>query len=110
MDLSLPAIRVSNLTRELGGVLAVNSVSFEARFGSILGILGPNGAGKTTLLRMLSGLLLPSEGDLEICGRRAPGDIEALKRQVGFLTGTMKLYGALTPEESLSYLGTLRQM
>ncbi|HUP57875.1 MAG TPA: ATP-binding cassette domain-containing protein [Bdellovibrionota bacterium] len=110
MDSGLPAIRASELTRELGGVLAVNSVSFEARFGQILGILGPNGAGKTTLLRMLSGLLVPSLGVLEICGRRSPDELTAIKKEVGFLTGTMKLYGTLTPVESLNYLGTLRRM
>src|SRR4051812_2868246 len=110
MDSGLSAIRATELTRELGGALAVNSVTFEARFGRILGILGPNGAGKTTLLRMLSGLLVPSEGSLEICGRRSPDELQAIKREVGFLTGTMKLWGALTPLESLEYLGALRRM
>jgi sodium transport system ATP-binding protein len=110
MDSGLPAIRVSSVTREMSGVLAVNSVSFEARFGSILGVLGPNGAGKTTLLRMLAGLLIPSAGTLEVCGRRSPDELAAIKREVGFLTGTMRLYAALTPLESLEFLGAMRRM
>src|SRR6185295_14633138 len=92
------------------GVLAVNSISFEARYGSILGVLGPNGAGKTTLLRMLSGLLVPSAGTLEVCGRQSPSELGAIKKEVGFLTGTMRLYSALSPLESLEFLGGLRQM
>jgi sodium transport system ATP-binding protein len=110
MDPGIPAVRVSRLTRELGGVLAVNDVSFQARFGGILGVLGPNGAGKTTLLRMLAGLLVPSEGELEICGHRSPEDLARIKQEVGFLTGTMRLYAALTPLESLAFLGGLRGM
>jgi sodium transport system ATP-binding protein len=94
----------------MGGVVAVNQVAFNARFGSILGVLGPNGAGKTTLLRMLAGLLVPSDGVLEVCGRRSPDELPAIKREVGFLTGTMRLYSALTPLESLQFLGAMRGM
>jgi branched-chain amino acid transport system ATP-binding protein len=63
-------LRVTNLTRAFGGLLAVNNVSFEIGQGDIYGLIGPNGAGKTTVINMLSGLLAPSSGTIELDGRR----------------------------------------
>ncbi|MBI3558727.1 MAG: ATP-binding cassette domain-containing protein [Deltaproteobacteria bacterium] len=104
------AIRAQNLARELAGVQAVKNITFEARFGSIVGLLGPNGAGKTTTLRILAGLLAPSQGTVEICGLRLPENQSAIKRQVGFLTSGMRLYDAFSPIESMAYFGSLHEL
>jgi ABC-2 type transport system ATP-binding protein len=63
-----PAIRAQRLTKRFDKVLAVDSVSFEVPQGSIVALLGSNGAGKTTTLTMLLGLLLPTEGAIEVLG------------------------------------------
>jgi branched-chain amino acid transport system ATP-binding protein len=63
-------LRVRELTRAFGGLVAVNRVSFEIRRGEIYGLIGPNGAGKTTVINMLSGLLPPTSGSIEFAGQR----------------------------------------
>ena len=57
-------LKVNNLTKDFGGVRAVDNVSFEVKKGEILSIIGPNGAGKTTLFNMLTGLLKPTKGSI----------------------------------------------
>jgi len=61
-------LKVENLTKRFGGLVAVNGVSFEVRKGEILGIIGPNGAGKTTLFNLISGVYKPDEGRIVFDG------------------------------------------
>ncbi|GIW21126.1 MAG: ABC transporter ATP-binding protein [Candidatus Sericytochromatia bacterium] len=103
-------IKVKNLTKSFNDFIAVNNISFEVNKGSIYGLLGPNGAGKTTTLRMIAGLLKPSSGDIEICNFNRDTNLNDLKRNIGFLTGSTSLYGRLTPIEILNYFGTLNFM
>jgi branched-chain amino acid transport system ATP-binding protein len=63
-------LKVSDLTRAFGGLVAVNNVSFEIGRGEIYGLIGPNGAGKTTVINMLSGLLPPISGTIEFDDKR----------------------------------------
>lgn len=62
MPVEAPILSVENLTKRFGGLIAVNSLTFEVERGEVLGIIGPNGAGKTTLTNVVSGLYTPSEG------------------------------------------------
>ncbi len=55
-------LKVENLSKHFGGLMAVHRVSFEIREGEIVGLIGPNGAGKTTVFNLISGLLDPDEG------------------------------------------------
>ena len=61
-------IQVQDLTKKYGDFTAVDHVSFEVEKGTMLGFLGVNGAGKTTVINMLSTLLTPDEGTVQICG------------------------------------------
>ncbi|MCC6311091.1 MAG: ABC transporter ATP-binding protein [Trueperaceae bacterium] len=61
-------LRATGLSKSFGGLVAVKDVSFEAAPGEIFAIIGPNGAGKTTLLNLVSGLLTPTSGRLELLG------------------------------------------
>ena len=65
---ALPVVLARDLTRRYGDRVAVDHLNLEVRAGELYGFLGPNGAGKTTTLRMLTGLLLPSEGEVTIAG------------------------------------------
>ena len=58
------ALKVRNLTRNFGDLIAVDNLSLEIRKGEIFGLLGPNGAGKTTTINMICGLLPPSGGSI----------------------------------------------
>ncbi len=59
-------IKVTNLSKRIGKVQALDGLSFSAEDGMITGLLGPNGAGKTTCLRTVFGLLKPDEGIAEV--------------------------------------------
>jgi branched-chain amino acid transport system ATP-binding protein len=65
-----PALRTSGLGKHFGGVRAVTDVSLALERGARHAIVGPNGAGKTTLINLLTGMLLPSEGDVFLDGDR----------------------------------------
>ena len=62
-------LKVSNITKTFGGIVAVNNVSFEIRKGETLGFIGPNGAGKSTVVNVLTGNLTADSGEIEMEGR-----------------------------------------
>lgn len=86
---------------------SVRDVSFQTRSGEVLGLLGPNGAGKTTVLRMLSGVLTPDRGRIEIGGQDWQHQPEQMRHQIGFLSASTSLYQRFTVEENLHYFGVL---
>lgn len=87
-------VRVEDVSKWYGNVVAVNSVSFALRPG-ITGLLGPNGAGKSTLLHMLSGFLAPSNGSISVLGQPTVGN-EAIYRSIGLVPEREAVYGFLT--------------
>ena len=66
-------VRIQDLTKRFGGLIAVNDVSFDVEEGEILSVIGPNGAGKSTLFNLISGLDRPSAGDVVYRGRSLAG-------------------------------------
>ncbi|WP_444994577.1 ABC transporter ATP-binding protein [Aliikangiella sp. IMCC44359] len=89
---------------------AVRDVSFHCNAGEVLGLLGPNGAGKTTSLRMLSTALQPTEGKIVINGEDVIAQPVAMRKRIGFLSGTTSLYHRLTVRENVEYFGRLHGM
>jgi len=92
-------IRVTDLRRSFGPVVAVDGVSFEVNQGEVFGLLGPNGAGKTTTVEMLEGLTRPDSGRVEVLGFDAWRDGAALKQRIGVQLQTAALYPNLTVTE-----------
>jgi sodium transport system ATP-binding protein len=86
---------------------AVAGISFECRPGRIFSLLGPNGAGKTTTLRMISTMLKPTSGSIEVDGFDAVREPQAVRKRLGFLTGSTKLYHRLTATELVRYYADL---
>ena len=86
---------------------AVHDLSFECRPGEIFSLLGPNGAGKTTTLRMLSTIIKPTEGSIEIGGINAITHPNEARSKIGFLTGSTGLYARLNAHELIDYFATL---
>ncbi|MCX6054866.1 MAG: ABC transporter ATP-binding protein [Chloroflexi bacterium] len=72
MDIK-PMLKVDNLTKKFGNLIAVNHASFEVHSGEIVGLIGPNGAGKTTLFNAISGLYKPEEGTITFKGKNITG-------------------------------------
>jgi ABC-type branched-subunit amino acid transport system ATPase component len=69
----IPALKVSELTKDFGGLRAVNGVSFEIGRGEFVGLIGPNGCGKTTTFNCISGLLPMTTGKVEVLGHDTTG-------------------------------------
>ncbi|MFQ5551868.1 MAG: ABC transporter ATP-binding protein [Gemmatimonadales bacterium] len=101
------AIRTHDLTRRFGAVTAVDHINLAIPRARIYGFLGPNGSGKSTTIRMLCGLLRPTEGEAEVLGHQVPGDAEALKRKIGYMTQRFSLYGDLTVHQNLEFMAEI---
>ncbi len=101
------ALKITNLTKRYGDFTAVDSISFEAKQGELLGFLGVNGAGKTTTINMLSTLLKPDGGSAEVCGETLGKNDEAIRRQIGIVYQQNCLDGILTVKENLMFRGML---
>lgn len=86
---------------------AVEDLSFSCNPGEVYSLLGPNGAGKTTTLRMLSTVIQPSSGSIEICGIDAVKYPRDARMKIGFLTGSTGLYARLNAHEIIDYFASL---
>lgn len=73
MTMSTPALRVTELTKDFGGLRAVDGISFRVEEGEFVGLIGPNGCGKTTMFNCISGLLELTSGRIEVLGQDATG-------------------------------------
>ena len=100
-------IQVHNLTHRYGDRVALSNVSFEVNKGEIFGLLGPNGGGKSTLFRILSTMMVPTEGRATIAGYDVVRDPAAVRRHIGVVFQTQSLDKALTVEENLRAQGHL---
>lgn len=100
-------IQVENLTKYYGDLLAVDHISFEVQEGEVFGFLGPNGAGKTTTQRMLTTLLEPSEGSIEIFGHDLAREPYPVKRQMGLVPEESNVYTELTAWDNLMFTAQL---
>ena len=102
------AIRARGLTKRFGSLVAVDHLDLDVPRAAVYGFLGPNGSGKSTSIRMLCGLLLPSEGEIEVLGLKIPQQAEELKRRIGYMTQRFSLYEDLTVLENLRFLATVQ--
>jgi ABC-2 type transport system ATP-binding protein len=100
------ACSVKDLTRHFGGVQALAGISFEIRPGEIFGLIGPNGSGKTTTLRIISTLLQPSSGTVEVFGldvTRKPGEV---RKTLSYLPEDAGAYKNLSGRDYLRFMAT----
>jgi ABC-2 type transport system ATP-binding protein len=96
-----PVIRVRELRKTYGALVAVDGVSFEVRPGEVFGLLGPNGAGKTTTVEVLEGLRQPDSGEVTVLGIDAIRHADDLRARIGVSLQTAALYPKLTVAEVL---------
>jgi len=101
-------IKASSLSRNFGGIVAVDCLSFEVRSGEVLGFLGPNGAGKSTTMKMLTGFLAPSAGTATIDGHDIINDSLAARRIIGYLPEGAPGYGEMTVRSFLEFIARAR--
>ncbi|HJY63533.1 MAG TPA: ATP-binding cassette domain-containing protein [Ignavibacteria bacterium] len=101
------SIKVNNLTKYYGNVLAVDDITFEVTKGEILGFLGPNGAGKSTTMKIITTYLPPTSGTIEVDGLDVEADSLAVRRKLGYLPELNPLYFDMYVEEYLDYVAAL---
>jgi ABC-2 type transport system ATP-binding protein len=101
------AIATEHLTRIFDELLAVQDVNLQVASGQFFGFLGPNGAGKSTTIKMLTGLLAPTAGRVEILGLDLQKNPVEVKRHIGVVPEGMALFGRLTGAEYLNFVGRM---
>jgi len=102
-----PALAFESVSFGYGRRQVVRDVTFQMAAGEMVGLLGPNGAGKSTTIKMLTGLLEPSAGSIQILGQPFGAGALELKRQIGVVPEGMALLGRLTAPEYLRFVGRM---
>jgi len=99
-------LKITTIAKSYGELVAVDGLDLEINEGEIFGLLGPNGAGKTTSISMISGLIKPDSGSIDIAGRGAPHLAES-RRSLGVAPQSLALYESLTARENLTFFGKM---
>jgi len=100
-------IRLENVSKRFGQVVAVHDLSLHVRPGELFACLGPNGAGKTTTLKMLCGLLKPSGGRVSVGGFDLQTQGDEARKLISYVPDQPFLYDKLTGREFLEFIGEL---
>ena len=105
-------ITISGLSElfENANIPAISDLTSQIMPGRVTGLVGPDGAGKTTLLRLISGLLRPTEGKLDVCGYDPVKDPSAVHRVVAYMPQRFGLYDDLSVLENLNLYADLRSV
>lgn len=96
-------IRVNNLVKRYGDLVALDHLTLEVKEGEILGLLGPNGSGKTTAINCILSLLKYDKGEIEVFGKPMAPDAYALKREIGVVMQNVAVFDELTVQENVNY-------
>jgi len=103
------AINIQNLSKKFGSLTALNNLTLKIDYGITFGLLGPNGAGKTTTVRLLTGIIKPTSGMAYVNGINL-AESDQIKAQTGLLPEQPGVFGKLTAEEFLEFIGGLYQV
>ncbi len=101
-------VQASGLKKYFGLIHAVDDVSIEIKAGEIYGLVGSDGAGKTTTMRMLVGALLPTQGEINICGYDLRKQVEQARSTIGYLSQRFSMYEDLTVLENIRFFAEIR--
>lgn len=101
------AIKLIDLKKSYGPVVAVAGVSYHVNRGEMFGLIGPDGAGKTTTIRMLVGLLVPESGSAEVLELDLLSQKNLIKNEIGYLSQKFSLYGDLTVDENVEFFADI---
>jgi ABC-2 type transport system ATP-binding protein len=101
------ACEITGLVKRFGAKTAVDRLSLKIPTGMLYGFLGVNGAGKTTTLRMISGLIVPDEGAINVCGVDAVAAPRRAKQVLAYIPDDPVLYAKLNPMEQLEFVAAL---
>ena len=103
-------IKVKNITKSFGEVVAVNNLTFDVKPGEIFGLLGPNGAGKTTTVKLILGLLEMDQGEIEVFGLHPEKDEIEIKKKLGYVSEEPLIYRSMTPQMLFDFITSIRDL
>ncbi|MFX0121720.1 MAG: ABC transporter ATP-binding protein, partial [Candidatus Hodarchaeota archaeon] len=103
-------IKVTNLVKKFGDLLAVDDLSFEVKSGESFGLLGPNGAGKSTTINIMTGLLHQTSGTAIIGGYDVRSNPQKIREMIGVCPQEPAFYPYLTGRENVEFFGNLHGM
>lgn len=104
----MDVVTVDRLTKYYGRRVGVEGLNLRVPEGTMFGFLGPNGSGKTTTMRVLMGFLKANVGEARVFGMDCWGESPAIKAEVGYLPGDLRLYPWLTCREAMHLFGRVR--
>lgn len=100
-------IEVRNLVKAFGVKPVLRGLDFHVAEGEFVAVVGPNGTGKTTLLRILASLARPTLGEVTLAGFQIPAQSSAVRKLVGVVSHQPMLYGDLTADQNLRFIGRM---
>ena len=106
--MTAPVVRFEGVTKSFGDTIVLDAVDLDIAAGRTTAIIGESGSGKSTLLQMINGLLLPDRGRVTALGEvLGGGDLETLRRRIGYAVQGSALFPHLTVEENVTLLARL---
>ena len=96
-------VKIENLVKRYGDLIALDHFSLDIREGEIFGLLGPNGSGKTTTINCLLALLSYDKGDIEIFGKKMTPTSYDIKQEIGIIMQNVAVFDELTVYENIDY-------
>ncbi|MBY2334852.1 ATP-binding cassette domain-containing protein, partial [Clostridioides difficile] len=96
-------VRVNNITKRFNDKLVLDNISFSVKKGEIFGLIGPNGAGKSTLINIITNLMLPNSGSIQINGLDLSKDYIKAKSIIGLVPQELAIIETLTSFDNLEY-------
>jgi ABC-2 type transport system ATP-binding protein len=106
----LRALQADNVAKSFGSVAALKGVSFRVESDQVLGLLGPNGSGKSTLMKIIVGIMKPDAGSVLVQGINVAEDPIRVKKIVGFVPESPRLYEFLTGMEYLDFVADIHEL
>ncbi len=100
-------VKVHDLVKKYGDVIAIDKVDLEINEGEIYGLLGPNGAGKTTLINIVCDMVKRNSGELYLFDEKIDKSIQHLKKDIGVVPQTIAIYDDLTASENVAFFASL---
>jgi len=109
-EIGSTTIELCSVTKKFKEFVAVDSVSFKVKKGSVFGLLGPNGAGKTTLIKIMCGLVPPTDGKAQVADYDIKTQPRMVKSRIGYMSQLFSLYPDLTVNQNLDLYASIYQL
>jgi len=100
-------IEAENVSKSYNGLVAIDNISFNIRQNELYGFIGPDGSGKTTIFRIISTLLLPDEGKVQVNGFDVVKDYKKIRKIIGYMPGHFSQYPDLSVQENIDFFATI---